>query len=218
MLRGAWGAPLRLSAVIAGVVLPMLTIGVVHANLPGGLPDPPSPPIAGLPQSGQPITFVVEPPSVAIVPIPVPPDGCALDMSYDNTQASPPGTVFRGQTACGGELYAPIIRGQTTLTDVFGNAVASGNTYAARGSGPFTSQGTYADSPGTNLTDPSTYGAGPVPGLDYTITYTTSVTLVWPQYWGPAPSGCSLAGQTMTCTGQATYNFIPGTKGGVTPA
>src|SRR5258708_37462341 len=123
MRLASWPAPLRRVAVVAGVVLPMFTVGMVHANLPGGLPDPPPLPIAGLPQPGQPITFVVEPPSLWITAVPVDPRGCALDMSYDNTQASPPGTVFRGQSACGSQVYAPIIRGHASLTDVFGNEV-----------------------------------------------------------------------------------------------
>jgi hypothetical protein len=215
MSRAPWCAPLRFAAVVAGVVLPMFTIGMVHADPPGGLPNPP---IAGLPQPGQPITLVVEPPSLWIVAVPVDPNGCAIDMSYDNTQATPPGTVFRGQTACGSQIYAPIIRGSATLTDVFGNVVATAPQFAGRGGGPYTSEGSYVVSP-TGISSPSTYGAGPVPGLDYTITYTTSITLVGGQYWAPPPSGCSLTGgQTMTCTAQITYDYIPGTKGGITPA
>jgi hypothetical protein len=217
MARAPWQAPLRLAAVVAGVVMPMFTVGMVHANLPGGLPDPPNPPIAGLPQPGQPITLIVAPPSLWISSVPVNPNGCAIDMSYDNTQASPPGTIFRGQSACGSQVYEPIIRGRASLIDVFGNEVADGPHFAARGDGPDTSQGSYLASTGGGIPAPSTYGAGPVPGLDYTISYTTSITLIWPQYWGEAPSGCSLTGQTVTCTAQTTYDYIPGTKGGITP-
>src|SRR5437899_690804 len=119
MARGPWRGPLRVVAVAAGVLTSLLTAGLAHADLPGGIPDP-----VGLPGSGQPITIILEPPSVAVVSIPVAPDGCAIDMSYDNTQASPPGSIFRGQTACGSGVYSPIISGHAQLLDVFGQVVA----------------------------------------------------------------------------------------------
>lgn len=214
MAKGPWGATFRVAAIIAGVVLPMTVIGIVRAELPGL----PSPPVGGLPQGGQPITFVIEPPGTGTDGVPVAPNGCVLDMSYDNTQATPPGTVFRGQTACGWEFYQPTISGHAYLTDIFGNVVASAPGFGARGDGPFTSQGSYVVNPSASaVTSPSTYGAGPVPGMEYTITYTTTIVLYPGQIWGPASDGCSVSGQAMTCTASTTYLYVPGTSGGVTP-
>ncbi len=215
MGRGLWRTPVRVAAIIAGIVLPLLTCGLVLADLPGGIPAPP-----GLPASGQPITIVVEPPSLVTVAVPVDPEGCAVDLSYDNTQANPLGSVFRGQTACGSGVYQPTMGGHAVLTDIFGNQVASGSGAGGRGDGPITSQGDYTvnGSPTSVASSPGVSGTGAVPGMEYTITYTTSITLTWPQYWGPAAAGCSISGQTMTCTGQTTYSFIPGTQGGFTPS
>jgi hypothetical protein len=199
---------LRAAAVVVGATLPLLGSGVARADLPGGIPPPP-----GLPQSGQPITMVVQPPSVFTVAVPPPPTGCAIDASYDNTGTTPPGTVFRGQTGCGAGVYAPVLTGHAVLLDVFGNVVASGGGYGQVG-GVGTSQGRYALQ--GSLTS-GLNGAGPVPGLDYTIRYDTSITLRAPQYWGPPAAGCSVSGQTLYCTVSTTYSYIPGTQGGLTP-
>jgi hypothetical protein len=196
------------AAVLIGCALPMLTVGLVHA----GLPSPP--PIPGV---TQPIHMLIEPPSVTTVSVPVDPDGCAVDTSYDNTQAAPPGSIYRGQTACGSGVYAPILVGQARLSDVFGNVVSTAPQFGARGNGPYTSQGDYLAVPTTGV--PTTIsGAGAVPGMDYTITFNTDITLVWPQYWGPAPDGCWITGQTMHCVATTTYTYLPGTQGGFVPA
>jgi hypothetical protein len=211
--RGLWRAPARMAAVVVGLVLPMLPTAMAHATLPGGV-DPPVP----VPASGQPITIVVEPPSLYTVTVPTPPDNCAIDMSYDNTQANPAGSLYRGETACGSDVYAPGMSGTTTLTDIFGTVVSRGRGFGARGNGPFTSQGDYVVGTGSGVVTAGLSGTGPVPGMDYTINYTTSITLVWPQYWGPAPAGCTVSGQTMRCVASTTYSYLPGTQGGFRPS
>jgi hypothetical protein len=210
MVGSPWRGPLRAAAIVVGATLPLFTLGMVHA-------DPGLPPLPDLPSSGgQPITIIVEPPSLWTAHVPVAPDGCAVDLSYDNTSANPAGTIFRGQTACGSEVYSPTITGQAQLSDIFGNVVADAPGYGARGNGPFTSQGAWWVTPAT--LPPSLNGSGPTPGLEYTNTYTTSMTITYPQYWGPAPGGCEVNGQTMRCTVQTSYFYIPGTQGGVTPS
>ena len=196
----------RVAAVLTGLSLPLLGSGVVQA-------DPGLPPLPNLPQPGQPITLVIDPPSVTTVTVPPPPTGCVIDTSYDNTGTTPPGSVFRGQSACGSGVYAPVLRGQANLYDIFNDLVASGNGYGQVW-GVGTSQGEYAlqGSPTSGLTS-----SGPIPGLDYTISYDTSITLVWPQFWGPTPAGCSVSGQTLHCVVTSTYSYVPGTKGGLTP-
>ena len=212
MAKGPWGATLRVAAAIAGVALPMTAIAIARADLP-------SPPIGGLPQGGQPITFWIETPGTGTTSAPVAANGCVMDMSYDNTQTLPPGTIFRGQTECGSAFYQPVISGHASLSDIFGNVVANAPGYGGRGNGPFTSQGSYDVNPSPSVvTSPSTYGAGPVPGMEYTITYTTTVVLYPGQYWGAASPGCSVGGQAMTCTASITYLYVPGTSGGITPA
>jgi hypothetical protein len=176
-----------------------------------GLPSPPS-----LPQSGQPITIVVEPPSVVVATVPPPANSCIIAISYDNTQMHPYGTLFRGQTACGSRVYLPQMSGQAVLKDSFGNLVAEGSAFGPMtGSGPDTSQGDYV-STGTGILSTGLSGAGPVPGLDYTITFTSSITLPL-QYWGPPMDGCSVSGQTLNCVNSTTYEYLPGTKGGFQP-
>lgn len=203
-----WRLPLRLAAIAAGVVLPLLATGTTEATLPG----PPLP----IPASGQPITVVVEPPSVATLTVPVTADNCAVDMSYNNKQANPAGTIFRGQTACGSAVWSPGMSGSATLTDPFGNVVAVAQPYSGTGNGPFTAAGDFLVGSGGVLAQ-ALDGAGAVPGLDYMITYTSSITLASPQYWGPAPAGCTVSGQTMTCVATTRYDYIPGTAGGISP-
>jgi len=203
-------ALVRAAAVLAGAALPLLGGGLAHAAVP---PLPSTPPLPGLPASGQPIDVVIAPPSVATVPVPPPLTGCNVYTSYDNTGTNPPGSAFRGQSACGAGVYAPALSGLAVLQDVFGNVVAAGNGYGQVW-GVGTSAGDYA------LQGSLTSGlssAGPVPGLDYTISYTTSITLTWPQFWGPPAAGCSVSGQTLTCHVTTTYSYIPGTQGGLTP-
>jgi hypothetical protein len=192
----------RIAAGVVGATLPLLGGGVASADLP----QPP-----GLPQSGQPITLVIEPPSLVTVSVPPAPTGCVIDTSFDNTSTSPPGSVFRGQSACGSEVYAPVLTGSVELLDVFGNVVATGNAFNQVG-GVATAQGLYAMQ--GSVTD---VGSGPIPGLDYTIRYDTSITLTAPQFWGPPAAGCSVNGQTLQCTVTSTYSYIPGTQGGITP-
>ncbi len=197
----------RFAAVLAGAAVPLLGAGAANAALPG------LPPLPNLPQPGQPITLMVAPPSTTTLAVPPPPTGCAIDTSYDNTGTNPPGSVFRGQSACGSGVFAPGLSGHAQLLDIFGDVVASGNGYGQTW-GVGTSRGLYA------LQGSLTSGvnsSGPVPGLDYTISYDTSITLVWPQYWGPAPAGCSVTGQTLHCVVTTTYSYIPGTQGGLTP-
>lgn len=197
----------RAAAVVAGVTLPLLTAGVASADLPS------LPPLPNLPSPGQPITIVIQPPSLATLVVPPPPGGCVFDASYDNTGTAPPGTVFRGQSACGSGVYAPVISGHAELLDIFSDVVASGNGYGQVW-GVGTSQGEYAAQ--GSLPDGIT-SSGPVPGLEYTISYDTSITLTAPQYWGAAPTGCSVAGQTLHCVVTTTYSYIPGTQGGLSP-
>jgi len=200
--RGALAA-----AMLAGAALPLLGAGTASADLPG------LPPLPNAPQPGQPVTVVVQEPTLAAATVPPPPAGCVVEASYDNTPATPPGSVFRGQSACGSGIYAPVLRGHATLTDMLGDVVASGNGYGQVW-GVGTSQGEYVlqGSPTAGVTS-----TGPVPGLDYTITYDTSITLTAPEFWGPAPSGCSVTGQTLHCVASTTYSYIPGTQGGLTP-
>lgn len=197
----------RVAAALAGAALSLLTTGVARADLPN------LPPLPNLPSPGQPITVVIEPPSFATTTVPVAPGGCAVDTSYDNTGANPPGSVFRGQSVCGSGIYAPVLSGHAVLDDILGNQVASANGFSQVW-GVGTSQGDYAvqGSPTSGFTS-----LGPVPGLQYTISYDTSITLTWPQYWGPAPGGCSVTGQTLHCVVTTTYTYIPGTQGGFVP-
>jgi hypothetical protein len=217
-----------LAAVLAGAALPLLSAGAVHADPPVPVPVPPIPsvpvpPVPSLPVplpplpplSGQPITLVVQPPSLAAVSVPVAPTSCQMDISYDN-RSIPTGILFRGQDACGSGIYAPTMSGQVTLTDVFHTVLATGNPFSAVGTGPFTSQGFFAVS--GNLLGAGINAVGPVPGLTYNITLDTSITLVWPQTWDYAPDGCSLNGQTLHCIGTMTFEYMPGTQGGVTPS
>jgi hypothetical protein len=195
--------------VVVGAILPLIGGGVARADLPP-VPTPP-----GLPQSGQPITFLVPHPSVIAFTVPPSPDGCVVDTNFDNTGATPPGTVFRGQSACGPQVYAPVLSGQAVLIDPFGTVVATGNSFGQT-SGIGTSQGQYLLQPGPGL--PGLSGGGPVPGLNYTISYDTSITLTAPQTWGPSTQdGCSVSGQTLHCVVVTPYSYIPGTKGGLTP-
>lgn len=197
----------RVAAVLAGMTLPLLGAGVASADLPG------PPPLPNLPQPGQPVTLVIPPPSLATASVPPPFAGCVFETSYDNTSADPPGSVFRGQSACGSGIYAPVLRGHATLIDMLGDVVASGNGYGQVW-GVGTSQGEYVvqASPNDGVTS-----TGPVPGLDYTISYDTSITLTAPEFWGAAPAGCWVSGQTIHCVITRTYNYIPGTQGGLTP-
>jgi len=196
----------RLAAVLAGAAASLLFGGVAQADVP---------PLPGLPSTNQPITLVISAPSVATLTGPPAPTGCVIDSSFDNTHSAPLSSVFRGQSACGSGVYAPQLTGQTSLVDIFSEVVATGNSYAQTW-GVGTSQGDYAVQPTGQL--PSTVtGGGPVPGLSYTIEYATSITLTWPQYWGPPAAGCSVNGQTLNCTIATTYNYIPGTQGGLTP-
>lgn len=208
MARGVWWGPARVATVLVGCVMPMLTIGLVHAGLPG------PPPIPGV---TQPIHLFFEPPSVTTVPVPVDPNGCAFDLSYDNTQVAPPSTIYRGQTACGSGVYAPTIHGQARLSNSAGTVVSVAPEFAERGDGPYTSQGSYAAA-ALGGVPPTLTGPGATPGMDYTITFDTDLTLVYPQYWGNAPSGCWLSGQTAHCEVTTTYTYIPGTQGGFVPA
>jgi hypothetical protein len=162
----------------------------------------------------QPITVVVQPPSLTTLVVPIPPDGCAIDTSYDNTQISPPGSIFRGQTGCGSGIYQPGLSGQAVLKDIFGSVVAVGNGFSQVG-GIGTSQGIYLLQ-GNVLGGVN--GVGPLPGSQYTITYDTSITLTYPQYWGPPAAGCSVNGQTLHCVVTTTYSYIPGTQGGIRPS
>ena len=184
--------------------------GIAHADVP--VPNPTLPPLPGLPASGQPINILIAPPSVATAPLPPPPEGCTIYASYDNTGTNPPGSVFRGQTACGLGVFNPVLTGYATLQDIFGNTVAGGNGYGQVG-GVGTSQGDYVLQGGLG----GVGSTGPVPGLEYTISYDTSITLTWPQFWSSPSAGCSISGQTLVCHGSTTYSYIPGTQGGFTP-
>lgn len=202
----------RLVAVLAGATLPLFTAGVASADLPP-LPNPPSlPPLPNVPQPGQLITVVVNPPSLVTAAAPPAPGTCVFDTSYDNTPATPPGSVFRGQSMCGAGVYAPVLSGQARLLDIFGTVIATGNSYQQTW-GLATSQGEYVVQGSTG----GVTSSGPVPGLDYTISYDTSITLTWPQHWTSAPAGCSLNGQTLQCVATSTFNYLPGTQGGQTP-
>jgi hypothetical protein len=206
LARGPRRISVRVAAVGVGVVLPLLSALVVGASLPG------PPPLPGLPQSGQPVTILIAPPSLVITTVPPPPDGCIIAISYDNTQTHPAGSIFRGQTACGNQVYMPMMSGQVVLKDTFGNVVAYGNVFGPMaGPGPDTSQGDYSmgGSGGTG-------GTGPVPGLDYTVKFSSSISLPL-QTWGPPAQGCAVEGQTLNCTTSTTYMYLPGTKGGWAP-
>jgi hypothetical protein len=200
---------MRAAAIVAGVVLPLVSALLVTASLPGLPPLPP------LPQTG-PVTILVEPPSAFVVDVPPPPTGCVIDISYDNSQMRPPSTLYRGQTACGNLVYAPVMSGHVTLSDAFGNVVSEGSWFGpVAGSGPDTASGRYSVQKGG--IGASLQAQGPVPGLDYTITFTSSITLVAPQSWGPPANGCYVSDQTLRCTNTTTYSYIPGTKGGISP-
>jgi hypothetical protein len=199
-----------LAAVLAAAAVPLLSAGTAHAG--PAVPLPPPPPLP--PVGGQPITLIIEPPTLTPVSIPVSPTSCQMDISYDNRSAT--GILFRGQDACGSAIYAPTMSGQVTLTDVFHTLLASGNPFSGVGTGPFTSQGLFA---GTgNVMGAGINAAGPVPGLTYNITLDTSITLVAPQTWAYAPNGCSLNGQTLHCITTMSFQYVPGTQGGVTPS
>ena len=213
MARGPLRISVRAVAVSVGVALPLLSAAVsAGASLPG------PPPLPGLPQSGQPVTILVEPPSVVIATVPPPPDGCVIAISYDNTQTHPPGTIFRGQTACGGQVYMPVMAGQAILKDGLGNVVAYGNEFGpVTGSGPDTSQGDYnMGSTGGIANGVHAGGTGPLPGMAYTVTFTSSISLPL-QTWGPPATGCSVDDQTLNCVTTTTYVYLPGTKGGWAP-
>jgi hypothetical protein len=211
LVRGPWRISMRAAAVTVGIVVPLLSAAAVGANLPG------PPPLPGLPQSGQPVTILVEPPSLFIATVPPPPDGCVIAISYDNTQTHPAGTIFRGQTACGNQVFMPVMAGQALLKDTFSNVVAYGNEFGPMtGSGPDTSQGDYSMGGSGGVTNGGSGGSGPVPGLDYTVKFTSSITLPF-QTWGPPAQGCSVDGQTLECVTTTTYMYLPGTKGGWAP-
>jgi hypothetical protein len=213
-----------LAAVLAGAAVPLLSAGTAHADPPVPVPPLPSVPLPPLPQppplppvpglSGQPITLVIQPPTLTPASAPVAPVSCQMDVSYDNRSAT--GILFRGQDACGSAIYAPTMSGQATLTDVFHTVLASGNPFNAVGIGPFTSQGFYA--PSANVVGTGVNAVGPVPGLTYNITLDTSITLVYPQTWAYVPDGCNLNGQTLHCTTTQTFQYVPGTQGGVVPS
>jgi hypothetical protein len=195
--------------VVVGATLPLIGGAVASADLPP-LPTP-----SGLPQSGQPITFLVPHPSVIAFTLPPGPSSCLVYTNFDNTGATPPGTVFRGQSACGAQIAAPVLTGQAVLIDPFGNVVAAGNSYGQTW-GVGTSRGRYLLQPGQ--VPPGLSGGGPVPGLNYTISYDTSITLTAPQTWGPSTQdGCSVSGQTLHCVVTTPYSYIPGTQGGFSP-
>ena len=203
----------RLAAVLAGAAAALLTGGVARADIPPlpGVPDVPNPSI----------TWVIGNVGLSAATVPPPQNGCVIFSNYDNTQAAPPGTLFRGQSACGSGVYAPQLTGQTRLVDIFSQVVSTGSSYAQTG-GIGTSQGNYLVQPAGPL--PTTAGpvplpgGGPVPGLSYTIIYTATITLTYPQTWtGPQATGCSANGQTLNCVTSTTYDYIPGTQGGLTP-
>jgi hypothetical protein len=207
------------AAVLAGALVPLLSAGTVHADPPVPVPPVVSvqlPPLPPLPDAtGQPITLVVGHPSLNQVSTPVGPASCQMDVSYDN-RSVPGGILFRGQDACGSAIYAPTMSGQVTLRDTFHAVLASGNAFNAVGTGPFTSEGFFA--PSGNLYGAGINAVGPVPGLTYTISLDTSITLVYPQTWAAAPDGCGLDGQTMHCVTTMTIQYLPGTQGGVIPS
>ena len=209
MVTRPWRGPLRAAAVMVGVVLPMFTIGMVHADLPGPPPLPPLPDLPNLPTTSTPIGMIFEPP-IGVDYAPPAPGMCVIDISYDNTPVNPLGTIFRGQTACGNGINSPVVSGHAYLTDVLGNVVADAPGYGGASYGPDTSQGEFAAAGiSTN---------GPVPGQLYTITYDTAVTIQPPQVWGPAPPlGCTVNGQTLQCHEQSKYDYVPGTQGGYSP-
>jgi hypothetical protein len=202
MSRRAWRLSARIAALAGGAAMALLSGGVAHADLP---PLP-----ITLPSIGTPIVL----PTTGSIVVPPAPTGCVTETSFDNTGISPVGTVFRGQSTCGSGVYQPAISGQAVLTDIFGNVVAVGNGYSQTG-GLGTSQGQYT----LQVAVPSSLSsAGPVPGLDYTISYDTSITLTAPQTWGGPPgAGCSINGQTLHCVITTTYVYVPGTTGGITP-
>jgi hypothetical protein len=207
-----WRTVARFAAVLVGVGLPLFTLGVVEADLPGGVPTVTPP---GVPQVGQVIKLGGAVSNTVLSAAPGQ-TSCVWYTSYDNTQTTPPGTIFRGQDACGSGVYQPTMSGQVFLSDAFGNRVAAGAPFGpVTGSGPFTSQGTYT-LPG-NIGGGVT-GVGPVPGLPYTLTFDTTFTFTAPQYPGPPGPGCTVSGQSEHCIVTLTYNYIPGTQGGIVPS
>jgi len=202
----------RLAAVLAAVTVPLLSTGVARADLPAPSPPPlPSPSLPPVPDL-QPITVIIVPPSLAPFSVAVPPGNCLFLGSYDNSQLSPAGSIFRGQTTCGSGVYQPAISGQAVLKDALGNVVAVAPAFSQIG-GVGTSQGFLGSSV---LATGSTSGV--IPGLRYTIEYDTSVTLSSLQTWGAPGTGCTISGQTEHCLVSTPFDYIPGTKGGVTPA
>jgi hypothetical protein len=209
----------RLVAVLSAIAAPLLSTGPASAGpsvpspslpSPPPLPSPSLPP--WLPQPGGPITVIIVPPSLATFSVQVPSGNCLFVGSYDNTGTSPPGSIFRGQTTCGSGVYQPTLSGQAVLKDVFGNVVAVAPAFSQTG-GLGTSQGFL----GSILV--ATGGtSGVVPGLRYTVEYDSSVTLNPAQTWGAPGPGCTISGQTERCLVSTPFDYIPGTKGGVTPA
>lgn len=184
----------RVAAVVIGAALPLLGTGVARADLPP------------LPLSSLSVSILYQPPGLGYAVVPPPPGTCQYEANFDNSATSPPGTIYRGLTACGAGVYNPLLTGQVVLLDPLGNVVSAGSGFAQVG-GIGVSQGDY------QLEGDS----GPVPGLVYTIRYDTSITLNAPNYWGPPATGCSVNGQTLTCRHTVMYNYIPGTQGGLTP-
>lgn len=208
--------PLRLAAIAAGIGLPLLTAGTVDANLPSANlpPIPALPSVPGGPQEGQPITLLVAP-GLGVAPLPPPASGCFVYISFDNTQARE--IIFRGQVACGSGVYGPTMTGHAVLKDTFSNVVASAAPFGPSwGDGPDTSQGSWSGT-GSGVLADGLDSTGPVPGLDYTVAFDSSVTISWPQHWGPAATGCSVNGQTLVCHNTTTFTYVPGTKGGEQP-
>ena len=192
-MKGHPGRALRRGgAILFGAMVALVGTGV-SANPPFG---------------SQPITIVIGPPSLYTQTEPPPNGGCYMYQSYDNGLSTPLGSVFRGQDACGPWVLSPTMTGRTWLEDILGNTVAVGQPFGPQsGPGPDTTQGDYV------VAVPN----GPIPGMDYTMFFDTSISLQWPQYWGSTPDGCRVSGQTLHCTLAATYSYVPGTQGGVVP-
>jgi hypothetical protein len=198
----SWRRRLRFMTVLAAAAGSLLlTSGVAGA-------DPPLPNLPPLPT----VEVVIPTPSLAYYKVIVPTGTCFFLASYDNTGINPPGSVFRGQTACGSGVYQPAIAGQAVLKDTFGNVVAVAPAVSQIG-GVGTSEGflgsTLVASAGTS---------GVIPGLEYTVEFDTSVTLSSLQNWGAPAEGCTINGKTQRCVVTAPFLYIPGTKGGITPA
>lgn len=193
---------LRLAAVTVGAVLPLLGSGVARADLPP-IPTPPT------------INLVPSTPTTGAIISPPPAAGCDWDLSFDNSTANPPTTVFRGQSACGAQVVSPVFSGQAVLIDVFTNVIATAPAFSQTG-GVGTSESQLVLQPGTLVSAPT--GSGPIPGLNYTIRYDASITLTAPQHWDAPMAGCTVNGQTQHCVLEITYTYFPATAGGVKPA